>query len=96
MKLLEIKDDEKEGYYELSASVLKFKKYSFLQVWVDYTDNDPSSPYFQLSMGYGRLLSILIVLWKFSWSFDLCGRNWSRITDEEVTQGHIRKDLDVL
>ena len=83
MKLLEIKDDEKEGYYELSASVLKFKKYSFLQVWVDYTENDPSYPYLQLSMGYGRLLSILIVLWKVSLSWDLCGRNWSRVVTEE-------------
>lgn len=96
MKLLEIKDNEKEGYYELSASVLKFRKFSFIQVFVDYTDNDSSGLYFQLSLGYGRLLSILIVLWKFSWSFDLCGRNWSRVTDEELAQGHIRKDFDAL
>jgi len=83
MKLLEILPDKKEEYYSLSISILKFKKFSLLQTWVDYTDDDQSSPYFQFSMGYGRLVSMLIALGKVSFSFDLLGRNWSTVAIEE-------------
>lgn len=83
MKLIEILPNKKEKYYSLAISVLKFEKFSFLQTWADYTKDDQSSPYFQFSMGYGRLVSVLIALGRASFSFDLFGRNWSRVTIEE-------------
>ena len=37
--------------------------------WIDW-------PYFQLSMGYGRLLSVLLSVGKLGFTFDIAGRNW--------------------
>ena len=33
-------------------------------------------PYLQISMGYGRLLSVLFSIGRVGFTFDIAGRNW--------------------
>jgi hypothetical protein len=77
MKLIQfgLRDDYGKEYY---MTLCTTKQYSLLQVAFDYGEygNWIEWPYLQISMGYGRLLSVLFSLGKFGFTFDIAGRNW--------------------
>jgi len=77
MKLIQfgVRDDYGKEYY---MTLLTTKRYSLLQVAFDIGEYDKwiDWPYLQISMGYGRLLSVLFSVGKLGFSFDLVGRNW--------------------
>ena len=77
MKLIQfgLRDDYGTEVY---LTLLTTKQYSLLQVAFDYGEygNWIEWPYLQISMGYGRLLSVLFSLGKFGFTFDIAGRNW--------------------
>ena len=77
MKLIQfgVRDDYGTEVY---FTFLTTKQYSLLQVAFDYGEygNWIEWPYLQISMGYGRLLSVLFSLGKFGFTFDIAGRNW--------------------
>lgn len=54
------------------------ERYSLLQVSFDVGEYSKwtEPPYFQMSSGNGRLLSILFTISKFGICVDLLGRNW--------------------
>ena len=77
MKLIQFgtrEDYGKEYYMTLCTG----KHYSLLQIAFDYGEYGGwiEWPYFQMSMGYGRLLSVLFSIGRVGFTFDLCGRNW--------------------
>ena len=77
MKLIQFgtrEDYGKEYYMTLCTG----RHYSLLQLafdcgeygkWIEW-------PYFQMSMGYGRLLSVLFSIGRLGFTFDIAGRNW--------------------
>jgi len=77
MKLIQfgVRDDYGKEYY---MTLLTTKRYSLLQVAFDIGEYDKwiDWPYLQISMGYGRLLSVLFSVGKLGFSFDIAGRNW--------------------
>ena len=77
MKLIQfgIREDYGKEYY---MTIFTTKKYSLFQVsfdvgeygsWVDW-------PYLQISMGYGKLFSLLLTIGKLGFIFDIAGCNW--------------------
>ena len=77
MKLIQfgVRSDYGKEYY---MTLCTGKRYSLLQLAFDYGEygNWIELPYFQMSMGYGRLLSVLFSIGRVGFTFDLCGRNW--------------------
>ena len=67
-------DYGKEWYMTL----LTGRRYSLLQLAFDYGEYGKwiEFPYFQMSMGYGRLLSVLLSIGRVGFTFDIAGRNW--------------------
>lgn len=63
---------------EWYMTLLTTKRYSLLQVAIDYGEYGGwiECPYFQMSMGYGRLLSVLFSIGRVGFTFDIAGRNW--------------------
>ena len=63
---------------EYCLTLLTTKRYSLLQVSFDVGEYSKWTelPYFQMSLGNGRLLSVLFTISKFGLSVDLFGRNW--------------------
>ena len=63
---------------EVYLTLLIGKRYSLLQFAIDYGEygNWIEWPYFQMSMGYGRLLSVLFSIGRVGFTFDVAGRNW--------------------
>jgi hypothetical protein len=70
-----IRDDYGKEYY---FSLFIGKRYSLLQLAFDYGEYGKwiEWPYFQMSMGYGRLLSVLFSIGRVGFTFDIAGRNW--------------------
>ena len=77
MKLIQfgVRSDYGKEYY---MTLCTGKHYSLLQIafdigeyggWIEW-------PYLQISMGYGRLLSVLFSIGRVGFTFDICGRNW--------------------
>jgi hypothetical protein len=77
MKLFQcgVRDDYGKEWY---ITVLTGKRYSLLQAAIDYGEYGGwiELPYFQMSMGYGRLLSVLFSIGRVGFTFDIAGRNW--------------------
>ena len=69
------REDYGREYY---VTLCTGKRYSLLQFAFDIGEYDKwiDWPYFQLSMGYGRLLSVLLSVGKLGFTFDIAGRNW--------------------
>ncbi len=61
--------------HEYCVQILNIKRWSLLQVSVSWNDY-ASSPYFQLSMGSGKLLGIIFWAYKFGFDIDVLSRNW--------------------
>lgn len=63
---------------EVYFTLLTGRRYSLLQFAIDYGEygNWIEFPYFQMSMGYGRLLSVLFSIGRVGFTFDIAGRNW--------------------
>jgi hypothetical protein len=63
-----------EWYFTLCTT----KHYSLLQFAIDYGEYGKwiEWPYLQISMGYGRLLSVLFSIGRVGFTFDIAGRNW--------------------
>jgi len=63
---------------EWYITVLTGKRYSLLQAAIDYGEYGGwiELPYLQISMGYGRLLSVLFSIGRIGFTFDIAGRNW--------------------
>jgi hypothetical protein len=70
-----VREDYGKEYY---LTLFFTERYSFLQVAIDYGEygNWIECPYFQMSMGYGRLLSVLFSIGRVGFTFDIAGRNW--------------------
>ena len=77
MKLIQfgVRSDYGKEYY---MTLCTGKHYSLLQIafdigeyggWIEW-------PYFQMSIGYGRLLSVLFSIGRVGFTFDIAGRNW--------------------
>lgn len=77
MKLIQfgVRNDYGKEYY---MTLCTGKHYSLLQLAFDYGEYGGwiEWPYFQISSGYGRLLSVLFSIGRVGFTFDLCGRNW--------------------
>jgi hypothetical protein len=77
MKLINlgVRDDYGKEYY---IALLITRRYSLLQAAFDIGEYDKwiDFPYLQISMGYGRLFSLLFSIGKLGFTFDICGRNW--------------------
>ena len=70
-----VRDDYGKEYY---FSLFIGKRYSLLQAAIDYGEYGKwiELPYLQISMGYGRLLSVLFSIGRVGFTFDIAGRNW--------------------
>lgn len=70
-----VRDDYGKEWY---LALFLTERYSLLQVAIDYGEYGKwiEFPYFQMSMGYGRLLSVLFSIGRVGFSFDIAGRNW--------------------
>jgi len=70
-----VRDDYGKEYY---MTLLTGRRYSLLQVAFDIGEYGKwfEFPYLQISMGYGRLFSLLFTISKIGISIDLFGRNW--------------------
>lgn len=90
-KLIEygIRNDYGKEFY---LTLFTTKRYSVFQGAIDIGEYDKwiDFPYLQISMGYGKLLSVLFSLGKLGFTFDLFGRNWR---DELF---YVNKDYEVL
>jgi len=81
---------------EYCFTLLTTKRYSLLQVSFDIGvySKWTELPYFQVSSGNGRLLSVLFTISKFGISFDVAGRNWRDETyyvqSNETTTGQTK------
>ena len=77
MKLLQfgVRNDYGREYY---MTLCTGRRYSLLQFAVDYGEYGKwiECPYLQISMGYGRLLSVLFSIGRVGFTFDIAGRNW--------------------
>ena len=77
MRLIQfgVREDYGKEYY---MTLCTGKRYSLLQFAFDIGEYDKwiDWPYLQISMGYGRLLSVLFSVGKLGFSFDIAGRNW--------------------
>jgi hypothetical protein len=69
------RDDYGKEYY---LSLLSTKHYAFLQLEFDIGDYSRWNelPYLNITMGHGRLFSVLFTISKFGFSMDFLGRNW--------------------
>jgi len=77
MKLIQFgtrEDYGKEWYMTLCTG----RRCSLLQFAIDYGEYGGwiEWPYLQISMGYGRLLSVLFSIGRVGFTFDIAGRNW--------------------
>lgn len=63
---------------EYYLTLFTTKRYSLLQVSFDIGEYSKwyELPYFQMSSGQGRILSVLFTISKFGFTADFCGRNW--------------------
>jgi len=77
MKLIQFGVREDYGT-EVYFTLFTTKRYSLLQFAIDCGEygNWIEWPYFQMSMGYGRLLSVLFSIGRVGFTFDIAGRNW--------------------
>ena len=68
------KDYGKEYYF----SLLSTRQYALLQIEFDIGEYPKWTelPYLNITMGHGRLFSVLLTASKFGFSFDILGRNW--------------------
>ena len=77
MKLVQfgVRNDYGAEYY---MTLLATKHYSLLQFAIDYGEYGKwiEFPYLQISMGYGRLFSLLFSIGRVGFTFDIAGRNW--------------------
>lgn len=69
------RNDYGREYY---LSILSTKNYAFLQVEFDIGvySKWTELPYLNITMGQGRLFSVLLTASKFGFSMDFLGRNW--------------------
>ena len=74
MKLIEFKHQYDFGH-EVIISLFKGKKYSVLQLSLDWNDYG-GWPYLQISSGMGRAFSFLLSIGRFGISFDIAGYTW--------------------
>ncbi len=74
MKLFDYKtrDDYGKDYY---FTFLKGQKYSLIQVSFSICEY-PGFPYFQITMGMGKLFGFFTYAWKFGFDIDFLSRNW--------------------
>lgn len=74
MKLFDfkIRDDWGKDYY---FSLFKTKRYTVLQVSFSICETS-AFPYFQLSMGMGKLFGFFCYAWRFGFDIDICGTTW--------------------
>ena len=70
-----VREDYGKEYY---MTLCTGRHYSLLQLAFDYGEYGKwiELPYFQMSMGYGRLLSVLFSIGRVGFTFDIAGRNW--------------------
>lgn len=70
-----VRNDYGKEYY---LTLFFTERYSLLQVSFDVGEYSKWTelPYFQMSSGNGRLLSVLFTISKFGICVDLLGRNW--------------------
>lgn len=77
MKLIQfgVRSDYGREYY---MTLCTGRRYSLLQLAFDYGEygNWIELPYFQMSIGYGKLLSVLFSIGRVGFTADFCGRNW--------------------
>jgi hypothetical protein len=77
MKLIKfgVRDDYGKEYYLFLFST---KRYSLLQAEFDIGvySKWTELPYLNITMGQGRLFSVLLTASKFGFSMDFLGRNW--------------------
>ena len=68
----------KLNWFEYYMTLCTGRRYSLLQLAFDYGEYGKwiEFPYFQMSMGYGRLLSVLLSIGRVGFTFDIAGRNW--------------------
>ncbi len=67
-----IRDDYGKDY---NFTFLKGKRFSFIQVSFSGCEY-ASFPYFQITMGMGKLFGFFAYAWKFGFDVDVFGRTW--------------------
>jgi hypothetical protein len=74
MKIFDFKvrSDYGKDYY---FTFLKGQKYSLIQVSFSICEY-PAFPYFQITMGMGKLFGFFTYAWKFGFDIDIFGRTW--------------------
>jgi hypothetical protein len=88
MSLIKFKYREDFGH-EYYVQILNIRRRSLLQVSVSWND-EPSSPYLQITMGSNGLLGILFWAYKFGFDIDFISRTWNWDYMKEVDE----KQLD--
>ena len=85
MKLINFgtREDYGREYY---LQLLSTKRYSLLQVEFDIGEYSrwTELPYLNITMGHGRLFSVLFTVSKFGFSVDFFGRNWRDSTFYDI------------
>ena len=65
----------KDFNHEVYAQVLNFKNYHLLQTGISWSD-DAGWPFVMVTMGSGRLFSVIFMLGKLGIDFDLISPSW--------------------
>lgn len=74
MKLFDYRKNEDWGK-DFYFTFLKGQKYSLIQVSFSICEY-PGFPYFQITMGMGKLFGFFTYAWKFGFDIDIFGRTW--------------------
>ena len=90
MKLIEFGNKEDFGD-EWWVCILKGRDWTLFQGSVSWSVYG-SGPYLQMSIGYGRLLSVIFTLGRFGFDFEVLGRNWGDYRDDLVGESDDRKE----
>jgi hypothetical protein len=79
MKLIDFYTKEDFGTEHI-FTLLKGKRWSFLQLSLDWNDY-PNFPYLQISFGNNRLIDIIFWCWKAGFCVELFGVTWGSWDD---------------
>lgn len=83
MKLIQFNKRYDFGH-EVYFSFLTLGDYSLIQVSFDYNEHG-GFPYLNITSGYGKLISILVTVWRFGFCLDLLARNWNWCYDSDMS-----------